>query len=206
MPKGALVHPTDGDCSFIVYGRTMAGKVDVLPGFRGAEVPSTRFAIIAMCNGVDNASVWYDSCLTTTHRPVLKLRNLFYTEPGEEAPSLPLHHALDAPLGAQDEAFLEELGVIVFGTLLALTAKPELLTPAQLVKRIPARKAESAKEFWTPNLIGKHYQVRSALPAKGTHASPRMHWRRGHFRNQPCGPGLSERKTKWLEPMLINAA
>lgn len=29
------------------------------------------------------------------------------------------------------------------------------------------------------------------------------HWRRGHWRNQPFGPGLSERKLVWIMPVLV---
>lgn len=38
----------------------------------------------------------------------------------------------------------------------------------------------------------------------GTHASPITHWRRGHWRNQVCGEKFSERKMKWIEPVLVN--
>ncbi len=33
----------------------------------------------------------------------------------------------------------------------------------------------------------------------------RMHWRRGHWRNQPHGPQLSLRKLIWIAPVLVNA-
>lgn len=37
------------------------------------------------------------------------------------------------------------------------------------------------------------------------HAGMRMHWRRGHWRNQPHGPQLSLRKLIWIAPVLVNA-
>lgn len=43
-------------------------------------------------------------------------------------------------------------------------------------------------------------EVRS--PSK--HASPITHWRRGHWRNQPCGEKLQESKIIWIQPTLIN--
>lgn len=46
--------------------------------------------------------------------------------------------------------------------------------------------------------------ARRETPA-GTHASPRLHWRRGHFRNQAYGVKHSERKVIWIEPTLIGA-
>lgn len=40
---------------------------------------------------------------------------------------------------------------------------------------------------------------------EGTHASPVMHWRRGHYRRQRYGPGNSQFKTIVIEPVLANA-
>jgi hypothetical protein len=37
-----------------------------------------------------------------------------------------------------------------------------------------------------------------------THSrSPRTHWRRGHFRHQSFGPGRTQSKLRWIQPMLI---
>lgn len=37
------------------------------------------------------------------------------------------------------------------------------------------------------------------------HKSPRSHWRRGHFANQPYGTGLRERKIIFRKPVLVRA-
>jgi hypothetical protein len=37
----------------------------------------------------------------------------------------------------------------------------------------------------------------------GTHDSPKPHWRRGHYRNQPYGPALSLRKMKFIKPVFV---
>jgi len=58
--------------------------------------------------------------------------------------------------------------------------------------------------LWTPNFIGKGYQPRSEYKG-GTHASPRLHWRRGHTRNQPYGPNNTLKKVIWIQPTLIGA-
>ena len=47
------------------------------------------------------------------------------------------------------------------------------------------------------------------LPAQATScgggSAVAPHWRRGHFRMQPCGPGWQERKLIFVAPVLINA-
>jgi hypothetical protein len=37
----------------------------------------------------------------------------------------------------------------------------------------------------------------------GVGSEIRAHWRRGHWRNQPCGPQLSGRKLIWIMPVLV---
>jgi hypothetical protein len=36
-------------------------------------------------------------------------------------------------------------------------------------------------------------------------ASPKPHWRRGHYRQQPCGPMQSQRKLIFIKPVLVRA-
>jgi hypothetical protein len=40
----------------------------------------------------------------------------------------------------------------------------------------------------------------------GTHASPRPHWRRGHYRNQRCGARLVDRRLVFIKPVLVMAS
>jgi len=40
---------------------------------------------------------------------------------------------------------------------------------------------------------------------EGTHASPKPHWRKGHYRHQACGPQLTERKLIFVKPVLVMA-
>jgi hypothetical protein len=44
--------------------------------------------------------------------------------------------------------------------------------------------------------------IPSTLGAAGIRAP---HWRRGHFRSQPCGPARSSRKLIFVAPILIHA-
>jgi hypothetical protein len=84
----------------------------------------------------------------------------------------------------------------------AMAARPEYVEGGS---RVGTHK-KSGAEIWTPNLIGRKYQSKSDPNMEtGTHISPRMHWRRGHFRHQAYGVGRMEHKIIWIEPMLIGA-
>lgn len=84
--------------------------------------------------------------------------------------------------------------------LLAMLSRPELVERDG--RKVRTIKNGPAREEWTPNWIGRTYRVQRAA-GDGTHASPRLHWRRGHYRKQPCGAGRKEHKIIWLEPCLV---
>lgn len=51
-----------------------------------------------------------------------------------------------------------------------------------------------------------HNKQSPALRATPTsHASPRTHWRRGHWRRVACGKQFSDRQLRWIKPVLVNS-
>jgi len=102
-------------------------------------------------------------------------------------------------------------GVVSIPTLLIklmlLTAEPGLLSEGTVIRRVKAGKKKKIN-LWSPNWVGYKYNHKRELKTGqgNTHASPRLHWRRGHYRMQPHGP-LTERKVKtiWIAPVLIGA-
>jgi hypothetical protein len=197
LPKGGLVHPVDGDCAFIIWSRTKKDG-EYLPPIKGMHsllFPVGMFGFATFC---PKTGIWYDSNLTETLRPTLKLNNLFYLEEGESVPHIEIRCSLDTPLTLEDDAFLNEIGSVLFGTFLVLDARPTLLTPGKMERLVPGKKDRPPCEFWTPNVIGRDYAPRTIkLAPTGTHNSPRFHWVRGHHR-----PLLSEKigRRIWVEP------
>ena len=74
----------------------------------------------------------------------------------------------------------------------------------------PTRKMDfgkNTKQVIIPRVIGEGYKpkVIRNYETTGTHASPRTHWRSGHWRQQPYGKKDDPKlKTIWLEPVLVN--
>jgi len=87
--------------------------------------------------------------------------------------------------------------------LLALMAEPKMIEKGVIARPSKVKKGRFRSELWNPHLIGWKYQHDKAPPGGGTHASPRLHRRVGHFRDQAYGPGWSERKVKWIRPMWV---
>lgn len=74
----------------------------------------------------------------------------------------------------------------------------------------PTRKmgfGKKSKQIIIPRVIGEGYKpkVIRRYETTGTHASPRTHWRSGHWRQHMIGSRKNpEHKTIWIEPTLIN--
>ena len=210
LPTGVLTHPTDGPCTALFWGRLNPGTVVPPPGpeFRGFpsyDLANKAFCIVALC---PKTGMWYDSNLTDAKRPVVKLNNLFYTE-GGVVPAFEkneLTRLIDQDLTEEaDRLFVEQMGLIVFGTFLILAARPELLERERLERTVKDRRHGGHKEFWSPNIIGLNYRLPTRPAGGGTHASPRLHYRRGHVRQQAYGPGRAEHKVIWIEPTVVGA-
>jgi hypothetical protein len=100
---------------------------------------------------------------------------------------------------AGDRDVVSQAVHLLFGTFALMDARPDLVTHGSLLKRV--KKADGVREFWSPNVIGEHYRIKREN-GLGSHASPRMHWVRGFWREQPYGPGFGMRRTQWIEPYL----
>lgn len=120
-------------------------------------------------------------------------------------------NAPDVPSAEQEQAFNIKVQAFAVKLMLALTAKPNYITLGTQSRKEKMKHGRVREEIWNPNLIGWEYKAQrtAATPGDGTHASPRMHWRRGHMRNQPYGPkpwsDTTPKKLLWIEPVLIGA-
>ena len=107
----------------------------------------------------------------------------------------------DAPKIQEDKERCDRLSALMLKLLVVLNTRPNLVEPGTCLREASTRKGKTRSELWSPNIIGRTYRVLRENTC--THASPRLHWRRGHLRNQAHGPGRTLRKLAWIEPMLI---
>jgi hypothetical protein len=113
-------------------------------------------------------------------------------------------HSDDTGQGSDDERN-KQCMFYFLSTMLIMLSRPDLITEPKLLNRIPARKGEAPREFWSPHILGKTYAAKREAPVVGSHNSPRLHWVRGFYRNQPIGPRTATEKQHrltWIEPFL----
>jgi hypothetical protein len=110
-----------------------------------------------------------------------------------------------------EQQFLNRVEKIIIQTLLYLQIRPDDLTAPQKVpvshKGQGFGGQKSSTDRLTPLIIGQQFQPqteRISRSSHSTHATPRTHWRRGHWRRVAVGEGRQERKWRWIQPVLVN--
>jgi len=134
LPRGAVVHPTEGDVRFIAYARVCYLAPDGNPEGVFSFVPYTRQypALIEFSEE------------TTAIVPFGKL------------PQRGLHPA--SPPGidpAKDHAMQEEALHLLFNALLIATARPDLVKEPRLLRETPGE-----REVWSCRMLGEDYPIR----------------------------------------------
>ncbi|MDP9051890.1 MAG: hypothetical protein M3O31_14400 [Acidobacteriota bacterium] len=185
LPKGGLIDPESGeDIRFVAYDRIRAEELGV----------RSRTGVEGGC-----AIFW------AAVGPELKRRTWWIpTAEGLVLNREDLDDMLVDNASTSDAAAHLGAGVAhyILSAILIMNARPELVTSGSLQKRV-MKKGNLPREFWTPNIIGEHYRVRrESMDHGGTHASPRFHWVRGCYRQQPYGPGGELRRQQWIEPYM----
>lgn len=202
MPRGSLRHPTDGEIQFIFYARLRAcefTKSKLHPPLSyGTE--NNCFIVLAAS---DAGILWHwnlpDSAYANLTLPEIEanLREFSTIQSSTTfaVRSNPRMTDADAQLGIAVMHYL-------IGSVILMEERPDLITRGSLLKRVPAKSHNEVKEFWSPNVLGATYRIRREAPPEGTHASPRLHWVRGFYRQQRHGPHFTLLKRLWIEPYL----
>jgi hypothetical protein len=182
LPVGMLRHPTDGAVNFLAWARFLPDEGS----------PFSKFGVWTVLTECPTYPTMY-SLLRSDLNPYIS-----------SIPEINPHelHEIDIPLSTDEESFLDKCRAVIFGTFLALESRPSLISYG---RKVGVHK-KSRREIWEPNVIGRGYRIIRLPGETGTHSSPRMHWRRGHYRWQPFGAGLKQSKRIWIEPMLIGAS
>ncbi len=113
------------------------------------------------------------------------------------------------PDASAEQQFTRQVDKLLLQILLYLQLKPDsvsTLPPSSHSAGSGFRGKRDPHQPLEPIWIGKDYRPQViARHSHGSHASPRLHWRRGHWKRVACGEGRSDRKWAWIEPTLVNA-
>lgn len=204
LPTGAVTSPTDGECRFIALARHSQGnRMEQVPGI--PPFPNSFSYDCFSHYAFTSANATFAGYIPTHTNPMLAdiLSGEKHFSPGIVGVT-PAGELAYATIEGSDGDFMGLTVSIGLRLMLLLNARPELLTPARELRKANPSPRKPTTALWSPNIIGGNFQV-AAETANRPGRTPRLHWRRGHYRNQPHGPGFTQRKIVWIEPILVSA-
>ena len=192
FPRGALRHTSDGECGFLWYSRLRGGTI-----YRHPLIAKHTFEIeedkIFFRAGLDGSLGSLMQGLTESVAPTIQAVDLSGT-------GTRYRGVTTEPLNQDDQTILQSAVSLSLGVLLVMLERPQIVTSGGFT----GKRTKGGGEFWTPNIIGRTYRP-AGHPGEGGGVSPRMHWRRGHWRAQAWGERHLLRKVIWIEPTLVAA-
>ena len=197
LPRKSLIHPVNGEVSYLAYSRIHNGERFALKQHDyEATAASESFTVVYSAHE-DLCPPSFHVTLTADVDPWISRASIDVALEYENEDL----SGLNIPFVKGEKEFSSLATSIVFRLLLAMEARPALVERGKFT----GKKIKSGAEVWTPNFIGKNYRYQRTGEAHGDGWTVRMHWRRGHFRQQPYGHRSSLRRRIWLEPVLVGA-
>jgi len=184
---------------FIAFSLVSGGKLDCQPGLvRPIEV-SERIAVSFYCTMNAGVPVFYHR-----HAPMDGAVSQFVMD-DEIAMGAALANTarLTHTSVADERGLMLKLNTFVIKLLLVMAAEPSLVEHGAMTRKPREKHGRKIDALWSPNFLGRAY--RSSVNGDGSHASPRLHWRRGHLHRVCHGPGRMLRRMQWFKPVLVNA-
>lgn len=105
-----------------------------------------------------------------------------------------------------------DLARLIVNTLMLITYQPSLVSVEKSSSSGLGFNQKASNEPMPVRWLGKGFcdskaqssSSSSQTTRSGTHASPRAHWRRGHWHGYRYGEGRKTLKRKWVQPVYVN--
>ena len=196
LPKNFLISPEGEPIAYIAYSFVFADVISDI--YAKYKIQFTGNNCILMSSAVASGPKLMYGLSVETHKTIKDI---------DENREYMLGTGISVPILADedDNRFSAKCFNLLCNVLFLIESRPDILQKQTLHGKGKYKKDKNKKstdELWAPRWIGYNYKS----PNDGNPASPRMHWRQGHWRNQPCG-GKDNPQIKriWIDTVLICA-
>jgi hypothetical protein len=177
LPKNSIPTPVGGQTGFVGYARLSNQMYDVQPA--NIEVNNKREAWLSISYDTADGVEGYRLIYEEKYYP--KQDNLTSDNYKSSFNAYENLSGLSAKT-SDFKNYTADMANLVFNLLLLMQERPDLVTKGRHVGTTKKHR----QEIWYPNIIGKNYTIKRVYQG-GSHASPRWHWRCGHWREQGVG-------------------
>jgi len=101
---------------------------------------------------------------------------------------------------------LQEIARLIVNTVLLIKHQPSLITVEKSATSALGFSNKPSDDPMPVRWLGKTFSNdRTGSRSTGGHASPRAHWRRGHWHGYRYGEGRKTLRRKWVQPVYVNS-
>lgn len=199
LPRDVIKTPEGESLAYLAYSFIVDGATSEIFHRYKLQIQGKDGIIMSSAEATGN-KIMYGLCVDfgMTIKDVNENREVLVGE-GINAPLIADEH---------DNSFNAKCFGLLCNILFLMESRPEIVQKSTLERKGKTKKGKTTDDLWTPQWIGQGYKSPSEniKPSDGTHTSPRMHWRQGHWRNQPFGSKDNPQiKMIWIDTVLINA-
>jgi hypothetical protein len=196
LPRGGLTLDDGSEFRFIAYSRMPVGE---------GNSPVAGFP--PSCDqDYDGFGIFSSTTRDLVSTSLMAMQNVSLSDFADMA--LPEGRSTLVP--ADSVNFGKTARQVALKLLLILSARSNLVHKGSVKRGSSEKKGRTKSELWSPNILGLDYQQRVETDAnctRGEGTAKRLHWVRGHLRQQPYGPRENPRhELIWIEPFLSGRA
>jgi len=204
MPRWKVRPPDEGDCWYLAIARTPNGKpTQIIPRLESRALITshdwvTTFAYIYGGQSYAWGHYLNDDPLDVGWQdPVFQSMDLGKSPEGELEISW-------RQMKTDELLFNRRMMSLAMQLMMVLTSRPDMVEPMRLVQAGKIVHGVKKPDIWKPAFLGKSYETRCEWQG-GTHASPGIHHRDGHWRNYKVveGKPWKQERSIWIEPTFV---
>lgn len=199
IPTGVMNHSTEGPVDVVIVSIIRPGRYEIKghPRYSSIDLMAesyTTFVVSTFMRESEEFVSYRASVPTNKFKTVgdalqfLSLESFTATNfANDEIVAGFYENGVMKPASIDDVIFNTELFKLGINLILTLDYQPDLIEAEVKVKTLKRDPLDfRPNEIWNPRFVGRNYRVQREYKG-GTHASPRAHWRKGHWRKVRCG-------------------
>lgn len=203
LPTGTFLSPEGHNIDYLALARLDPVQSVQHPASGCPQIATREGNLIVTAASSAGSMPMWDVTLHPEQTPTLD--DLASIEPGisRRINDDGTEHLDDEPISPEEMQFTRALLSLACRLWLVMLARPQLVAAGH---KTGASKGPLGTEFWSPTIFGGSYRITTTVnltSGPGSHASPRLHWRRGHMRAQRYGAGNASQRLIWIEPTLV---
>jgi hypothetical protein len=194
LPSGGLLDTDGSSIMFVGAAQIKPDTEFLIPGvFNVKSLPFAADKIVIFWSS--GQCVFYQTLIAEASSPMAITENLLTDWEQRDK-----EEDFDGEMPAAD--ITAQVSRIVANLLLIMHASPELVDKGLSIGH--RHVGDTTVPRQNPTFVGKAYAVKYESRNETNAHFTELGWRRGHFRQQPFGPGRQEVKTIFIEPFIAH--